>query len=97
VAAAVRALGSRSAVADLLAVSRATVDAWLAGHGAPSASQQRVLTDIGVVHTALARHRAVPAGWFRSPCLTLDGATPEDVLVVEGAARVLDAIERELG
>jgi hypothetical protein len=91
-------LGSRAAIADLLRVPRTTVDAWLSGAGGPSPSQQRVLRDLA---TALDRLRAlprgrVPAGWFRLPCALLDGATPEDVLVVDGVRRVLDAIDREL-
>jgi hypothetical protein len=96
VGAAVRALGSRTAVADLLSVERSVVDAWLAGDGTPTASQSRVLADLRKVTQRLARLRAVPAGWLRSPCAALDGATPEDVLVVDGAERVLAAIEKEL-
>jgi hypothetical protein len=96
VAAAVRALRSRSAVADLLGVARAEVDSWLAGTDGPSPAQRRVLTDLRLVASRLARLREVPAGWLRSPSASLDGATPEDVLVVDGAARVLAAIAEEL-
>jgi hypothetical protein len=96
VAAAVRALGSATAVADLLGVPRDAVDRWLRGETAPTPAQQRVLDDVRTVGQRLARLRRVPAGWFRSPCAALDGATPEDVLVVDGAARVLAAIEDEL-
>jgi hypothetical protein len=89
-------LGSRVGVADLLGVHRTTVDAWLSGTATPGAGQQRVLRDLAQVHErlrALPPGRA-PAGWFRLPCQELDGATPEDVLVVDGAERVLDVIER---
>jgi DNA-binding transcriptional regulator YdaS (Cro superfamily) len=96
VAAAVRTLGSRAAVADLLGVGRSVVDRWLAGSGRPSPAHQRVLRELATVSARLARYRDVPPGWFRSPCAALDGATPEDVLVVDGADRVLDAIAREL-
>ena len=96
VARAVRALGSRVAVADLLGVERARVDAWLAGTGTLTSSQRRVLGDLRAVSERLAQLREVPAGWLRSPCAALDGATPEDVLVVDGAARVLAAIDDEL-
>jgi hypothetical protein len=97
VAAAVRALGSRVAVADLLRVPRAEIDAWLAGAGSPTPPQLRVLEDLRAVVARLGRVREVPSGWLRSPCAALDGATPEDVLVVEGAGRVLAAIDDELG
>jgi len=74
------------------------VDAWLAGAGAPNAGQTRVLRDLATVCErlrVLPRHR-VPAGWLRLPNAALDGATPEDVLVVDGASRVVEAIAREL-
>jgi hypothetical protein len=96
VGAAVRALGSRTAVADLLNVDRATVDAWVDGRATPNGVQRRVLADLRTVADRLTRIRRVPAGWLRSPCAALDGASPEDVLVVDGAARVLAAIEDEL-
>ena len=96
VATAVRALGSRIAVADLLGVPRSDIDAWLAGATGPNATQQRVLADLAVVTERLARLREVPSGWLRSPNAALDGATPEDVLVVDGAARVLAAIADQL-
>ena len=96
VARSVRTLGSRVAVADLLGVDRAQVDAWLAGTGTLTSSQRRILTDLRTVTDRLAQLRAVPAGWLRSPCAALDGATPDDVLVVDGAARVLSAIDHEL-
>jgi hypothetical protein len=92
-------LGSRTAVADLVRTSRATVDEWLDGRGLPSVAQQRVLRDLALVQDRLRALPAgrVPAGWFRLPCPMLDGATPEDVLVVDGAARVLAAIDDRFG
>lgn len=91
-----RALGSVTGVADLLRVERTTVDAWLVGAVTPSPAQRRVLRDLATVVDrlrALPRGR-VPPGWLRTPCGALDDATPEDVLVVDGAERVLDAIDR---
>jgi hypothetical protein len=97
VAAAVRALGSRIAVADLLGVTRSDVEDWLAGASAPTPAQRRVLVDLRQVVDRLARVRDIPTAWLRSPCAALDGATPEDVLIVDGAARVIAAIDDELG
>lgn len=91
-------LGSTTALADLLGVPRPTVARWLAGDGAPAPAATRVLADVVAVHArlrVLPRGR-VPAGWMRLPCAALGGAAPEDVLVVDGAAPVLEAIEREL-
>jgi hypothetical protein len=91
-------LGSWTGVADLLGVPRRTVDAWRAGDAGPTAAQVRVLRDLARVAQRLRQLPTgrVPAGWWRLPCRALDGASPEDVLVVDGAGRVLDAIEREL-
>lgn len=91
-----RALGSVTGVADVLHVKRTTVDAWLAGAATPTRAQRRVLRDLAAIADRLRsapRDRLAP-GWMRTPCDALDGATPEDVLVVDGATRVLDAIDR---
>ena len=95
---AVRDLGSRTAVADFLGLPVATVEFWIAGAAVPSAAQEWRLAQL---HAVMERLRTVPPGrlppgWLRRPCPGLDGALPEDVVAVDGASRVLEALEREL-
>lgn len=88
---AVRLLGSRVAVADYLGVDREAVDRWTHGGEQLPSNLARQLRDLVEVLEAIARlpRNTVAPGWLRTPCAALDGATPEDVLVVDGAARVL--------
>jgi hypothetical protein len=95
VARAVRVLGSRAAVADLLGVRRAEVGAWVDGTGAPSASTLRRLAAVTEVveHVAVAGEHG--RRWLHRPSPALDGALPLDVALVDGPARVLDAFADE--
>jgi Protein of unknown function (DUF2384) len=88
-------LGSITAIADLLGVSRDDVRARLDGRAGLDPGQLRVLRELDRLNERLRTvpPGRMPAGWFRSPCAALDGATPEDVLVVDGARRLLDAID----
>ena len=95
----VRMMGSRAAVADFLGTRSAVVATWLEGHAAPNGRDARRMAALLLV---LERVQLLPEerrhrGWLRLPHAALDGATPEDVLLVDGPDRILAIIDDELG
>lgn len=90
----VMALGSNAA-ARLLGADRGQVSRWVAGKEAVSAEMGRRIVDLHDVLTRIMRvyDRDTAAMWLVGSEPLLAGARPIDVLVTEGAAPVIRAID----
>jgi uncharacterized protein (DUF2384 family) len=90
----VEALGTNAA-ARLLDADRAQVSRWGAGTEAVSSEMGRRIVDLHDVLTRILRVYAREAAsmWLVGSEPLLGGARPIDVLVTEGAARVIRAID----
>lgn len=90
----VEALGTNAA-ARLLNVDRAQVSRWGSRREAISAEMARRIVDLHDVFTRILRvfPRAAAAMWLTGSEPLLAGARPIDVLVTEGAAPVIRAID----
>jgi uncharacterized protein (DUF2384 family) len=90
----VEALGTNAA-ARLLGADRAQVSRWGAGAEAISAEMGRRIVDLHDVLTRILRiySRAAASLWLSGAEPLLGGARPIDVLVTEGAAPVIRAID----
>jgi len=90
----VEALGTNAA-ARLLGVDRAQVSRWSAGKDSISAEMGRRIVDLHDVLTRILRvyGREAAAIWLLGSEPLLGGARPIDVLVLEGAAPVIRAID----
>lgn len=90
----VDALGNNAA-AQLLGADRAQVSRWRAGREAISGEMGRRVVDLHDVLTRILRvyHREAAALWLVGSEPLLSGARPIDVLVLEGAAPVIRAID----
>jgi uncharacterized protein (DUF2384 family) len=90
----VEALGTNAA-GRLLAADRAQVSRWEAGTESVSAEMARRIIDLHDVLTRILRvySRDIAAMWLAGSEPLLGGARPIDVLVMEGAAPVIRAID----
>jgi uncharacterized protein (DUF2384 family) len=90
----VEALGTNAA-ARLLAADRAQVSRWTAGTEAIGSEMGRRIVDLHDVLTRILRvyNREIAAMWLVGSEPLLGGARPIDVLVTEGAAPVVRAID----
>jgi uncharacterized protein (DUF2384 family) len=90
----ITALGSNAA-ARLLGADRGQVSRWTAGKEAISAEMGRRIIDLHDVLTRIMRvyNRDAAAMWLVGSEPLLAGARPIDVLVAEGAAPVIRAID----
>jgi uncharacterized protein (DUF2384 family) len=90
----IEALGTNAA-ARLLAADRAQVSRWMAGREPVSVEMGRRIVDLHDVLTRILRLYASEAAamWLVGSEPLLGGARPIDVLVLEGAAPVIRAIE----
>lgn len=84
-----------NAVARLLGADRAQVSRWNAGTEPVSAEMQRRIVDLHDVLTRILRvySREAAALWLVGSEPLLGGSRPIDVLVMEGAAPVVRAID----
>lgn len=90
----VEALGT-NASARLLDADRAQVSRWSSGKEAISAEMSRRIVDLHDVLTRILQvySRGAASLWLVGPEPLLGGARPIDVLVTEGAASVIRAID----
>ena len=90
----VEALGTNGA-ARLLGADRAQVSRWGSGAEPVSAEMGRRIVDLHDVLTRILRlyNREAAAMWLTGSEPLLGGARPVDVLVLEGAASVIRAID----
>ena len=90
----VEALGTNAA-ARLLGANRAQVSRWGAGRESISSEMGRRIVDLHDVLTRILRvyGREAAAMWLVGSEPLLGGARPIDVLVLEGAAPVIRAID----
>jgi uncharacterized protein (DUF2384 family) len=90
----VAALGSNAA-ARLLGADRAQVSRWMSGKEAIGAEMGRRIVDLHDILTRILRvyGREAAAMWLVGSEPLLGGARPIDVLVTEGAAPVIRAID----
>jgi uncharacterized protein (DUF2384 family) len=90
----VEALGTNAA-ARLLGADRAQVSRWRSGIEPVSAEMGRRIVDLHDVLTRILRlyNREAAAMWLTGSEPLLGGARPIDVLVLEGAAPVIRAID----
>ncbi|PKQ24902.1 MAG: hypothetical protein CVT65_00850 [Actinobacteria bacterium HGW-Actinobacteria-5] len=91
----IEALGSVTAVAELLEVSKSQPSRWRTGAEQPSPAKARELIDLDHVlaRALLLWTPAVAIDWLAGSNAYLDGARPIDVLRIRGAAEVLDALD----
>jgi len=90
----VEALGT-NACARLLGADRAQVSRWVSRAEAVGAEMGRRIVDLHDILTRILRvyHREAAVMWLIGSEPLLGGARPIDVLVIEGAAPVIRAIE----
>jgi uncharacterized protein (DUF2384 family) len=90
----IEAMGT-NATARLLGADRAQVSRWSSGAESPGHEMGRRIVDLHDVLTRILRvyPREAAAMWLTGSEPLLGGARPIDVLVIEGAARVIRAID----
>lgn len=89
---------SRAQLARLIGVSPSQTSRWASGEERPGPAAAPVLIDLEHVYS---RARLVWGGesariWMESANAFLGGARPVDVLLTEGAARVLQTLDAEM-
>lgn len=89
---------SRAQLAKLIGVSPSQTSRWASGEERPGPAAAPALIDLEHVYS---RARLVWGGdsariWMESANAFLGGARPVDVLLTEGAARVLQALDAEM-
>lgn len=92
------ALGSASALADILGVSKSQPTRWRKGEERPSPEAKRFLLDLEHVISRAGQlyQKPVVLDWLRGSNVHLDGARPIDVLRLRGSTPVIDALDAEL-
>jgi hypothetical protein len=88
---------TQSGLAAIVDVSRSSVSRWVSGADLPRGANAAALLDLDFI---IGRYALVyPVGtfrrWFDSPNAFLNGASPQDVLQMEGPSRVIDALGAE--
>ncbi|MGI8575193.1 MAG: antitoxin Xre/MbcA/ParS toxin-binding domain-containing protein [Egibacteraceae bacterium] len=91
----VQHFGGATSVARMLRVARSQPGRWVRGTEQPSARSTRHLVDLDYVVSRLAQlyEPATATTWIASPNAFLNGARPIDVLLTEGPAEVIAAID----
>lgn len=94
----VGALGGKSALARFLGVARSQPGRWISGKERPGIESQRRIHDLEYVWSRLTMVWVdeVARVWLESANAHLDGARPIDVLILEGPAPVIEAIDAQL-
>lgn len=92
---AARVFGSKSKLALYLGVDRSRPGRWESGKDVPAESALRRIQDLDYVLSRAQRVWTEPVArtWLRSPNAMLNGATPLDVLKMEGPAPVISALD----
>lgn len=89
---------TQSGLASIVDVSRSAVSRWISGDDTPRGANAAAVLDLDfvVARYALAYPPATFRAWFGAPNAFLNGATPADVLHLEGPSRVIDALSSEI-
>lgn len=90
-------LGGGGALARMLGVSSSQTSRWASGRERPGALTAPLLIDLEHVHARARLVWAEPAAsnWLDSSNAHLSGATPMDVMRLEGVGPVLDALDAD--
>lgn len=88
-------VGGPTAAARLIGVAKSQPSRWARGREAPSARSRRRILDLDYVFSRLEDlyEPEVAARWLESPNSFLGGARPMDVLLQDGPAPVIEAID----
>lgn len=91
----VQHLGGTSSVARILKVAKSQPGRWVKGTETPSARSTKHLVDLDYVLSRLEQLYEPESAktWIASPNAFLSGARPIDVLLTEGPAEVIEAID----
>lgn len=91
----IQRVGGPTATARLIGVATSQPSRWVRGQEAPSARSRKHVLDLDYVLSRLEDlyEPSVAARWLESPNSFLDGATPMDVLLLEGPAPVIEAVD----
>lgn len=91
----IEAVGSVTAVADLLGVAKSQPTRWRKGEAIPSPEKGRLLNDLEHVFSraAMIFEPSVIKQWMNGSNDYLEGARPIDVLKTRGVSEVLDALD----
>lgn len=88
-------VGGPTAAARLIGVAKSQPSRWARGQEAPSPRSRKHILDLDYVLSRLEDlyEPVVAARWLDSPNSFLDGARPMDVLLDEGPAPVIEAVD----
>lgn len=91
----IQRIGGPTATARLIGVATSQPSRWVRGQEAPSARSRKHVLDLDYVLSRLEElyEPSVAARWLESPNSFLDGASPLDVLLLEGPAPVIEAVD----
>lgn len=91
----IQRVGGPTATARLIGVATSQPSRWARGQEAPSARSRKHVLDLDYVLSRLddLYEPSVAARWLESPNSFLDGARPMDVLLHEGPAPVIEAVD----
>ena len=91
----IQRVGGPTATARLIGVATSQPSRWVRGQEAPSARSRKHVLDLDYVLSRLEElyEPSVAARWLESPNSFLDGASPMDVLLLEGPAPVIEAVD----
>lgn len=91
----ISAVGSGSALADVLGVARSQPTRWRKGQESPSPQMARELVDLDHVmaRALMLFPQPVAVDWLTSANSYLDQARPIDVLRTRGSSEVIDALD----
>ncbi|WP_417374394.1 hypothetical protein [Glutamicibacter protophormiae] len=92
------ALGSNTNLASILAVSKSQPARWISGQGHPNPEKARIIVDLDhvIARASLVWVPEVIPSWLHGHNSFLGGARPIDVLITQGVAPVLEALDQEL-
>ncbi len=91
----ISAVGSGTALADVLGVARSQPTRWRKGQESPSPQTARELVDLDHVmaRALMLFPQPVAMDWLTSANSYLDGSRPIDVLRTRGSSEVIDALD----
>lgn len=89
---------TQSGLASMVDVSRSSVSRWVKGEDTPKGVNASAVLDLDfiIARYALAYPVTTFRDWFTAPNAFLNGASPKDVLHLEGPSRVIDALSSEI-
>lgn len=95
----ISAVGSGTALADVLGVAHSQPTRWRKGQESPSPQVARELVDLDHVmaRALMLFPQPVALDWLTSANSYLDGSRPIDVLRTRGSSEVIDALDATMG